>query len=517
MTDSLPPSPAGSQSRAQNTIWNLIGMCAPMLVALFAIPHLVEGMGKERFGLLTLVWMLVGYMGLFDFGLGRALTQTVAQRLGEGRIIEVAGVFWTALGIMSLLGALGGLIIWSLSPWLAQTALNVDPALQSETLRSFRVVAFGLPVLVSVTGLVGTLEAFQKFKLVNAIRVPTGIYTFLGPLMVLPFSSRLSTVVLALLFGRLVEWIIFFLACLNTIPGVMNPAAHGQTPLKGLFRFGSWMTVTNMISPLLMHVDRFLIGGLRAASEVAYFATPAEIVVKLLILPRAWVGVLFPSFAGSYRQRREETSALFGRACRYLLLGLFPVVVMVVTLTPEFLTLWLGADFGQASSPVMKLLTMGVFLCCLAYLPISLLQASGRPDYTAKLNLIELPLYLVFSGVLIHLFGIVGAASAWLLRSAVDLYYCMRFATRVLDQPLSGYRRYFQVTAVDLAILALLALPLPLWVRLPAGALLGVVHLVWVWKHLLEEDERNRLTSAYNELRAKAGALLSQLKSDAPT
>jgi hypothetical protein len=112
--------------------------------------------------------------------------------------------------------------------------LKVDPALQSETLRSFRVVAFGLPILVSVTGLVGTLEAFQKFKLVNAIRIPTGIYTFVGPLLVLPYSSRLSsTVVLALLFGRLVEWLIFFLACLNTIPGVLKPGGARTAPDGG--------------------------------------------------------------------------------------------------------------------------------------------------------------------------------------------------------------------------------------------------------------------------------------------
>jgi O-antigen/teichoic acid export membrane protein len=276
MSATLTQAAVNPHHRARNTAWNLLGMCAPMVVALFAIPLLVEGMGKERFGLLTMIWMLVGYLGLFDLGLGRALTQTVAQRLGEGRLLEVAGIFWTALGIMSLLGALGGLLAWNLAPWLAYSLLKVDPVLQSETLRSFRVVAFGLPILVSVTGLVGTLEAFQKFKLVNAIRIPTGIYTFVGPLLVLPYSSRLSSVVLALLFGRLVEWLIFFFACLNTIPGVLSPVAHGQRQMAGLFRFGSWMTVTNLISPLLMHVDRFLIGAVRAASEVAYFATPRK-------------------------------------------------------------------------------------------------------------------------------------------------------------------------------------------------------------------------------------------------
>ena len=67
---------------ARNTLWNLIGNIAPMLVAIFCIPVLVKALGTNRFGILTLVWALIGYTTVFDFGLGRALTQLVATRLG---------------------------------------------------------------------------------------------------------------------------------------------------------------------------------------------------------------------------------------------------------------------------------------------------------------------------------------------------------------------------------------------------------------------------------------------------
>ena len=68
----------------RNTFWNLLGEGAPLLVALVAIPRLVHAMGMQRFGILTLVWMLIGYLSLFDLGLGRALTNLVAQKLGAG-------------------------------------------------------------------------------------------------------------------------------------------------------------------------------------------------------------------------------------------------------------------------------------------------------------------------------------------------------------------------------------------------------------------------------------------------
>src|SRR5438270_423670 len=69
---------------ARNTIWNLIGSGAPMIVAVFCIPILIRGLGKDRFGVLALAWALIGYVSLFDFGLGRALTQIVAKKLGAG-------------------------------------------------------------------------------------------------------------------------------------------------------------------------------------------------------------------------------------------------------------------------------------------------------------------------------------------------------------------------------------------------------------------------------------------------
>ena len=55
-----------------------------MAIALVTIPMLIEGIGRERFGVLTLAWIILGYFSLFDLGLGRALTRLAAEKLGLG-------------------------------------------------------------------------------------------------------------------------------------------------------------------------------------------------------------------------------------------------------------------------------------------------------------------------------------------------------------------------------------------------------------------------------------------------
>src|ERR1700732_1001665 len=93
----LPELPFDGRLLAKNSLWNLVGWGAPLLVALAGIPLLIKGLGIERFGVLTLIWMGIGYFSLLDIGLGQALTKLVAEKLGVERPEEISKLIWTAL------------------------------------------------------------------------------------------------------------------------------------------------------------------------------------------------------------------------------------------------------------------------------------------------------------------------------------------------------------------------------------------------------------------------------------
>lgn len=87
-----------------NTVWNLLGTGLPLLVGLFTIPFLITRIGVEAFGILTLVWALIGYFSLFDFGLGRALTQQVASRLAARQPDQIPALLTSGLLFTGLAG-----------------------------------------------------------------------------------------------------------------------------------------------------------------------------------------------------------------------------------------------------------------------------------------------------------------------------------------------------------------------------------------------------------------------------
>ena len=73
----------GRRRLLSNTAWNVAGQLAPLVVGVLTLPLLIRLVGLERFGFITLVWVLVGYASIFDFGIGRALVRTVAAHLAH--------------------------------------------------------------------------------------------------------------------------------------------------------------------------------------------------------------------------------------------------------------------------------------------------------------------------------------------------------------------------------------------------------------------------------------------------
>lgn len=430
-----------SRRLARNALWNFGGLAAPMVVALFAIPLLIEGMGKERFGLLAIVWMGVGYFSLFDLGLGRALTRLVAERLGRGAEEGLGELVWTALFLIAALGALGAAVVLSFAGPLVAHVLNVAPALQDEAVAAFRILAVGLPLVVVTSALVGLLEAYQRFAVIAAVRLPLGLLTFAGPLLSLQFSASLAWATAVLLLGRCVALAAYFHAAATTCPVLRRPQRPVREQMSPLFRFGGWLTVSNIVGPLMTYLDRFFVGALLNMNAVAHYATPYEVLSRLQVLPQAVLGVLFPALSTAAAAGRERLVSLYGVAARSLPAVMLPVTAGFFLFAPEGLGLWLGEEFRAASTPVVWWLAAGWMINCLALPPYTVLQSVGRPDLVAKTHLAELLPYLGMLWALTAHYGIAGTAAAWTLRVLVDTVLLNEIAGATLADLRAEVRR----------------------------------------------------------------------------
>lgn len=405
---------------AKNSLINLAGFGLPLLVGLIAIPLIVSGFGVERFGVLTLAWALIGYFSLFDMGLGRAITQTMAARMSSASALDVSRLVWTGLLLMFVFSLIGAVIVASLSPWFVASVLNLPQALREETIHAFMLLAVAIPAVVLSAGFAGILTALQRFDLINALRIPMGMMIFLVPLAILPYSQSMAYVCVGLLFIRMFFLVLHVMACFYAYPPLWAHRGIERSEIRGLLSFGGWMTVTNVIGPLMMYFDRFVIGAVLTLSAVAYYVTPYEVVSRLLAIPAALVAVLFPAFAAARSSGASHATTLYSMGGRAILGILAPIVLILVVFAEEGLRLWLGDGFAQNSATVLQWLAIGAFINSYAQVPFAFIQGIGRADITAKLHLVELPIYFALMLWLLNMFGITGVAVAWLMRAAMD-------------------------------------------------------------------------------------------------
>jgi O-antigen/teichoic acid export membrane protein len=489
----------------RNTVWNLFGQVAPALAAVFTVPILIHGLGTERFGVLTLIWLVVGYFSIFDLGLGRALTQSLAERLGRDDHESVPPLVWTALGMMALLGLVGAAVATLAAPAL-QHGLKMPDALRVETLNAIYLLALSVPVVVSTTGLRGVLEARQRFDLANVVRLASGVFTYVGPVLTLAFSRSLVPITIVLLAGRVATWAAYLGMCLHELPELRRRLTFDPSYVKPLLRVGGWMTVSNVVGPFLVYLDRFLIATIIGAAAVAYYVTPFEIVTRLLMLPWAFAGVLFPLIASTFTPNPQRSARLFSRGMRLIFLTLFPFVLCAIAFAHEGLALWVGESIAAHSDSVLRWLAIGVFMNGIVQVPFATIQAAGRPDLTARIHLIELPLYVPTLWWMAHRWGIEGAAVAWMLRGGLDLVVQFVVATTLLParKQVAGVRaRTFAVAGFAASAFAAAAFipglatrAVVVAVTLPAFGILG-------WTHMLDADDRSYVRAVVTRASAR--------------
>lgn len=410
-----------SHRHAINIGLNVAGMVLPMLVGVLTVPGLLQRLGQEKFGLLALGWVLVGYFGFLDLGMGRALTQYLASadQAGASRQ-EQATVACAARRLLGGLSLLLALLLWLLLPWLAGF-VQMPAHLHAQTLAATPLLALAVPLSMWFSCSAGVLEARSRFGAANSVRIPTGVGNFVAPWLVSLLTADLFWVIGSLLAVRLAGALGMAWWARSEFA---QPAPRWPTEgIRQLLRFGGWMTVSNLVGPLMSYFDRFAIAAWVSIAAVTHYTVPFDVISRLPIVPLATMGVLLPLLAQASHTAqgtRPQHYTTITRTVNLLLTCWIPGMVLLAWMGPWLLKWWVGTDMATASTPIWRWLAVGVLINGLAHLPFAMLQGAGRTDVIAKIHLIELLPYMAGLWWALSHYGAVGAAALWSLRVSVD-------------------------------------------------------------------------------------------------
>lgn len=438
-------------SLKRNTLWNLIGSGSPLLAAAACIPYTLSELGAAGFGVLTLIWALIGYFNFFDFGAGRALTYEVSRlhsQLQEKEAaiqrIEIHPILRAGLVLTFVTGIIGFLLIYFAAHPLAFTWLKITPAWQQDSFLALQITALGVLPATLTSGMRGAMEGLGQFKESNINKIFIGFCMFLLPaLSIYLHGPVLAWITVYLVLARLAALLygLWQLKSYVFIGRIKAAYADLTSPLNApqlraqmlrIMSYGFWVTVTGIVSPLMVYGDRFFVSALVGVERLSEYAIPQEGLMRLLMIPIAICGALMPVFATithrpelrkSYQTQVRRMAKLMALLCLICLLLAYPV-----------LAVWLSPDFAQKAFPITVVLLFGTFLNGIAVVPYTLLHATGNTKTTALFHVFELFFYMALLILLTQNFGLMGAAFAWVCRVSVDWALLHHAAKRLLQQ-----------------------------------------------------------------------------------
>jgi O-antigen/teichoic acid export membrane protein len=417
-TQTMPSESASSRrsSISRNAGLNMLGSVIPILISLGTVPPYLRLIGDVRYGVLALVWVFLGYAGLFEMGLGRATSKYIAE-LRSASDAERSAVFWTAAGANLAVGMVGGILLWAVAGLTLPLWVKSDPVTQAEVARALPWMAAAVPLATVSSVLIGALEGCEQFGVLNAQNIGATVLVQIVPLCVAYWiGPKVDLLISAVVLSRMVANVPLLYSCARHVPLRHSPRID-RAWIRRLFSFGAWITVSGIVSPILASLDRFVIGFSRGAQAVTYYSIPYTFATKLWIIPGSLQRALFPRLSAQRSLEAKDTTV---RGVFALTAILTPPVVMAILGVGWFFRLWIGSSAAARCTPAAELLLAGVWINSLAHVPYDLLQSQGRPDLTARFHLLELAPFVGLLWAGIHFAGVTGAALVWVIRVSAD-------------------------------------------------------------------------------------------------
>lgn len=410
-------------------------MGAPAIGALLALPTLLARLSPDAFGLLSMYWVIIGYASFVELGMGKAVAMQVAI-CDQDSADEARQIIGTASRAAISIGVLTALLFVPVLHGIFGTIIDIPATLAPMNGESIIWIAATVPILVIASVLAGALEARRDFGWLALIRIPTGLALFVVPAVLASLGYALPQMVAGIMVVRLLLLLLLAIRVEYIWPKVLLRTEYSAERLRRLLSFGGWLTISAIIGPLLVYLDRFILASARGLAAVAIYTTAFETVIRFLVVASAIVAVMFPRFANLRAGDSSTAQRIYREANLYTFAAILPVGLTFIFFGDVIFAKWLNsADLDSqalaAIARIAAILSIGLVLNACAHIPQAFIQARGHANWTAGLHIVELAAFVIYAPLIVARYGVEGAAWTWLIRSAISAFLLYLLAGRI--------------------------------------------------------------------------------------
>jgi len=403
---------AQAKSNLCNSIWGGIDFTVTTLSVFLLIPVLLKTVGQEMFGVMVIVNTLMGFSGVFGFGLGQATLKYVADYRASDNWASIAEVIRTTLWVYCITGLFACLLIFYASGWLAESVFRVSSNELDDAISSIRMGGFGFLGFLIFGVAENAFKGFEQFKRPVVVRSIVRTLTLGGQIALAVAGMSLSWLV-ALQVGLYFIGALVLFICLRRelVPNLNFYPWISIATLKNVFSYGVYTYLSGVFGMIRQNGDTLLVGAILGPSALAIYTIPIRLLSQVhALLSRAY-GYLFPYVAKLYAQ--GDTAGLertYDRSTFQIATISVGIITPIAIFAYEILQLWLGAEVASEAGGVAQVMALRFAIFPLSIVNSYFLMGSGKVQVMAGVTAVNAVLSLTVIGVCAYYFGIWGAA-----------------------------------------------------------------------------------------------------------
>lgn len=383
--------------------------------------YLARVLGAEALGIYALGMTVGGVLGLIAaLGLPQAAARYVAVYSGSGRYAELKGFMWRGLAVLAVANLLVAAIMLLLRGWVADRFYHTPVLAKYMGAFALLMIAGSFTSFFGQS-LAGFKDVARRTVITNFVGSPLNMIFTVGLLML---GMGLSGYLLAQIASATITVVLLAVATWKLMPMGYRSAAGKLPAFEGdVIRFSASLFAVQALEYTFGSLDKIVLGYWLDARRVGIYVVAASVTVFLPILLQSVNQIFSPTIADLYaRGEMDVLRRLYQTLTKWILGFTLPLAIVVCVFAAPLMQIF-GGEF-RVGWPILVIGTLGQLINCSVGSAGLLLIMSGHQNRLVRVQVKVLIVNIVFTLVLIPVWGIVGAiVVSAATNAAINLLY----------------------------------------------------------------------------------------------
>ena len=379
-----------------------------IIISMLITPIILKFVGAQEYGLYSLIYSMMAYFSVLDFGFGNAMIRYISKYKAENKddknINSMFLIIYFLIGLIAII--IGTIVYFNLNSIFGKSLTTQELEKINIMMIIFLInVALSFPLSVFDSYVMAN-EKFIFLKVINLLKI------ILYPIVILPlliFGFKSITMVIVFTSLNLLSHICYAIYSLIKLKMkiTLNIKKINFSIFKEIIGYSFFIFLTLIVDTVFNNTDQVILGVVSGTTAVSIYSVANQIKNANNNFSTAISGLFLPNITKLFaKNETKKISDTFIKISRIQLYIMLLILSGFFVFGKNFINLWVGKGYEDVYYIVLLLIGFGI-VPMTQNIGISVIQAMNKHRFRsvvycfiAILNVgISIPLAKIYGGI----------------------------------------------------------------------------------------------------------------------